>query len=171
VALLALALPSSALAGFGATANLTGLSDGTGWAPSIDYRSKGFHLQVQALDLIGGLPNDTLNLGVGFQMIAAKREIAQEVEGTVMPGGRARYYSITGDSGDALSKADLANGGFNLTGEVKMGMEMKKGMGFGIYVVPEVGVSNIPGIGAKADDQEITLIYGGGLEVSAWFLK
>lgn len=172
IALTAAMAPSAAFAGFGMTASLGGLSDGTSWAPSMDWRSRGFVVNLNAVDLIGGVPDDRLNLGAGFSVIAMKREIAQEVEGTLMPGARIRYAGFLGDTADALSTAKLQDSGFNVTGQLRMGMEMKKGMGFGVYVVPQLGVSNIFGLGAVgANKAEMSLTYGGGLEVSAWFLK
>jgi hypothetical protein len=37
---------------------------------------------------------------------------------------------------------------------------MKQGMGFGIYVVPQIGVSNFTG--------DVGLSYGGTLQFSTW---
>lgn len=171
-ALLAASLPSAAFAGIGATASLGGLTDGTAWAPSLDWREKGIHVSLQAFDTIGGLTEDRLNLGLGAAFVAVKRQIAPEVEGTFSPGARVRYLQYMGDTGEALDKAKLQSSGFNVTGEFRMGMEMKKGMGFGVYVVPQLGVSNLFTIATTpADDAEIGLTYGGGVEVSVWFLK
>lgn len=164
--------PTPALAGFGMTASLGGLSDGTAWAPSLDWREKGFTFNLQAVDTIGGLGNDQLNLGAGFTVVALKRTIGQEIEGTLAPGARLRYYGIMGDLGDALDKADMQSSGFNGTAQLRMGMEIKKGMGFGVYVTPQLGVSNLFTVGTvKNSKSELGLTYGGGVEVSAWLLN
>lgn len=169
--LVAAMAPSAAFAGFGATGALGGLSDGTAWAPSLDWRAKGVYFNLQALDTIGGLTSDQLNLGAGFAIVAEKRQIAPEVEGVVMPGLRLRYYGFTGDTARALDTAKVASSGFNATAQLRIGMEMKKGMGFGVYVVPQIGASNLAGTGTvAAKNQEFGLTYGGGVEVSAWLL-
>jgi hypothetical protein len=170
-ALLAALTPASALAGFGATAQLGGMSGGTSWAPSLDWRASGVTFSLQAIDTIGGLGSDQLNLGAGITFVAIKRQIAPEVEGTVAPGARLRYFGFMGDLGEALDDAKMQSGGFNGLAQLRMGMEMKKGMGFGVYVVPMLGVTNLPGLGTvKASKAEISLAWGGGVEVSAWLL-
>jgi hypothetical protein len=172
VALVAALSPGMAHAGFGATANLGGLSDGTSWAPSLDWRAKGYLFQLQLVDTIGGATSDRLDIGAGFSGVAAKRKIAGEIEGVMMPGGRLRYFQYIGDTGDAIGKSKLQGSGFNVVGEFRMGMELKEKMGFGVYVVPQLGISNLFGIASvKEDDTEFALTYGGGLEVSAWFLE
>lgn len=172
IVLLLAAAPSAAHAGFGATAALGGLSDGTVWAPSLDVRFKGVHLSLQALDTIGGLTAEQLNLGLGGAFVVVKRQIGGEIEGTLSPGARIRYFQYIGDRGDALAKSKTQGSGFNVTAQMRMGMEIKKGMGFGVYVVPQLGVSNLAGVGlGKESDAELGLTWGGGLEVSTWFLK
>ena len=173
LALMAAAMaPGAAFAGFGATASLGGLSDGTSWAPSLDWRQHGMLFSLQAIDLIGGLPDDQLNLGAGFAVNTVKRQVAPEIEGVVMPGIRLRYYALTGDTGSALDKAKVSSSGFNGVAELRMGMEMKKGMGFGVYVVPQIGASTIRDVGVTAaKDSEVSVTYGGAVEVSAWLLK
>lgn len=172
VALVAIFAPGLAHAGFGATAHLGGLSDGTSWAPSLDWRAKGFLVQVKLIDTIGSITDDHLDVGAAFSGVAAKRKIADQIEGVMMPGGRVTYYGFIGDLGDAASKGKVQSGGFSLTGEFRMGMEMKDKMGFGVYVVPQIGISNRLGVGTVAEDEsELGLAYGGGLEVSAWFLE
>ena len=170
LALALLAAPASAFAGIGSTAHLTFLSDGTGWAPSLDWRAKGVHVNVQVIDLLDGLGDDELDVGAGFAMVAAKRAISPQVEGTASPGLALRYYSINGDGGDAMEKAKLQRSGFNLVAQARIGMEMKDKMGFGVYVVPQIGVTNLKTFGGKDDESEIKLVGGGGLEVSAWFM-
>ena len=164
--------PGMAHAGFGATASLGGLTDGTSWAPSLDWRAKGYAFNLQLVDTIGGVTSDQLNLGAGFSGIAGKRKIGDNIEGVIMPGGRVRYMQYIGDTGDALSKSKVQASGFNVDAEFRMGMEMKEKMGFGVYVVPQLGVSNLWGLGlSPEDDSEMRLTYGGGVEVSAWFLE
>ncbi len=172
LAILAMLVPDAAHAGFGATAALGGLTDGTSWAPSLDWREKGTHISLQAIDTIGGLTSDRLDLGLGAAFVVVKRQIAPEVEGTFSPGARVRYFQFMGDTGDALSDAKMQASGFNVVGQFRMGMEMKKGMGFGVYVVPQIGASNLFQVGTILDkDAELGLTYGGSVEVSAWFLN
>lgn len=172
LALVAMFAPGLAHAGFGATAHLGGLSDGTGFSPTLDWRAKGFLVQVNLIDTIGSITDDQLDVGAAFSGVAAKRKIADQIEGVMMPGGRVSYYGLIGDLADAADKAKVQAGGFSLAGEFRLGMEMKDKMGFGVYVVPQIGVSNRLGVGTVADDEgEIGLTYGGGLEVSAWFLE
>ncbi len=151
--LLAIALllaPTSAFAGFGTTAHLTALSDGTGWVPSLDWRTKGLLVQTHLLDTLGSTAaggDFALNVGVDVTSVVVKKKVAEETEGVLAAGGGIRL-------------ANYGDFGFNAFAEMRMGAEMKKGMGFGIYVVPQLGVSTIPG--------EFRVIYGGGLQVSAW---
>jgi hypothetical protein len=152
LALLATAAP--AWAGVGTSAYMSASSDTTFWLPSLDVRNGGLLVQIHALDLVGGLPSKVINTGVDVTTVVVKRKIATDVEGVVMPGGGARLLTDTG----------FNNVGFNLVGQARIGAEVKQGMGFGVYVVPHIGITNI----ATGD---IGLAYGGGLQVSAWLSK
>lgn len=170
--LLAALAPTPALAGFGMTASLGGLSDGTSWAPSLDWRERGFTFNLQAVDTLGGLGSDELNLGAGFTVVTLKRLIANDVEGTLAAGARLRYFGIMGELGDALDKTKMQSSGFNGTAQLRMGMEMKQSIGFGVYVTPQIGVSNLVTVGLVKDSaSELGLTYGGGVEVSVWLLN
>ncbi|MCB9745407.1 MAG: hypothetical protein H6740_22705 [Alphaproteobacteria bacterium] len=151
--LAALLLPSTAFAGFGASASAYALSDGTAYYPSLDYRAKGFLAQVRLIDTIGHLQNDWFDLGIGGSYMVVNEKAAPEIEGVIMPGMDVRLMVPFGDN-----NADFS---FNAMAKVRFGAEVKKDMGFGIYVVPQLGVSNI----ATGD---VGLAYGGGFEVSAW---
>lgn len=153
VALAALAFAAPAHAGMGLTANMSGLSDGTYWAPSLDYRSGGWLVQMHVLDLVGNVTNKTVNLGVDVTKITQKEKIAEDIEGVLMLGGGARV--LTNTDFDPLM--------FNLVGEARMGAERKKKAGIGIYVVPMIGLTNIP-----TASEEIDLTYGGGVQISTW---
>ena len=182
-ALLALVLPSTAFAGVGATAHLSSLNDGTTMAPTLDYRAKGFLIQVDVLTLLGsvggdnddhvlsamGIEHDALNLGLVGSYVVMKKKCMPDIEGVWMPGLDIRYKGYIGDTGKGFSDAELQAGGFHAVLESRLGMEMKNGAGFGVYVVPKFGLSTIRSIGAK--DSTITATYGGGIEVSAWFNK
>lgn len=149
----ALALaPTPAQAGVGFSAGGYAYTDGTSFAPSIDYRAKGLLVQVHLLDLLGGPAvggSFALNTGADITYVVVKKKCAPEVEGVFMPGVGFRV-------------ADLGDIGFNAMAKARFGAEMKKGIGFGMYVVPAVGISNLYG--------KITPNYGGGVEVSAWFV-
>lgn len=152
LALAALTLSTPAQAGVGATAGLYSLTDGTSWVPSIDLRKGPVLLQFHALDLIGGLPADTINLGVDGAYLVKKAQAGEDVEGVIMLGGGFRFQ--TG--------FDFEHKQFNLVARTRMGAEMKKGAGIGLYVVPVAGVSNF------GRDEGVGFVYGGGVELSAW---
>ncbi|MES2639677.1 MAG: hypothetical protein V4850_09345 [Myxococcota bacterium] len=159
IALLALALAASAPAhaGFGMTAAMGATNDGAAlgvMAPSLDYRAKGVLVQVHLLDLIGELPNGMLDVGIDVSGIAMKRKVAPEVEGVLMPGGSVTIHSDTG----------FSSVGWQALAQMRMGAEMKQGMGFGMYIVPVIGASNLL-------TGKVGLAYGGTLQVSAWFKK
>jgi hypothetical protein len=195
LAALALMAPGTAFAGFGATAYMApGLTSdvysygaGSSYlaAPSLDYRQGQYLVQVRVLDLIGGLVDDpvtardgeaegNINFGAAFSAVAFKRNCAPEMDGVIMPGATIHYFSVGGDYAEDkdsdIGGKDLPKGGFALIGESRFGFEMKKGFGFGVYVVPMLGFSNIPSVNGDddGDDGGFELAYGGGLEVSAW---
>lgn len=160
LALAALVLSSSpAHAGVGSTAFLGATSDGTAWAPSLDIRSEGWLVQIHALDLIGMLPSKYINVGLDVSKIAVKRKVGEEVEGVFMPGASVRFLADTG----------FASKNFNVLAEARLGAEMKQGMGFGLYVVPQIGVGNLASVGNPGGD--FGLVYGGSLQASVWFKK
>ncbi|MFN7147127.1 MAG: hypothetical protein ACK4YP_25385 [Myxococcota bacterium] len=152
---LGLGLSTPASAGIGTTAGIgsSGSGELTFVAPTLDYRGGGVLVQLHALDLIGKLPNKYLDLGVGVSGIAFKRKVGADVEGVIMPGGVARIYTDTGFN--ALS--------WNVGAQARFGAEMKQGFGFGVYVVPMLGVSNFSG--------KVGPSYGGTLQVSAWIMN
>ncbi len=156
--LLALGLVAAApaYAGVGATAYVGGTNDGAAMgllAPSLDYRGGGILAQVHLLDLIGELPNERLELGVGVSGVVVKRKVGQDVEGVIMPGGHVNFGVPT----------TFKNPSWQILAETRFGAEMKQGMGFGVYVVPQIGVSNFTG--------NVGLSYGGTLQVSAWLMN
>ncbi len=157
---LALAAAAPAQAGFGMTAHMGATNDtattpGLGiLAPSLDYRAAGVLVQVHLVELIGELPNGLVDGRVGISGIVMKRKVGPEVEGVFMPGGTVQVTADTRN--DTL--------GWQVMAQTRMGAEMKQGMGFGIYVVPSVGVSNLL-------TGKVGLAYGGTLQVSTWFKK
>lgn len=156
MALAALAAPTSALAGVGATAHLVSMSDGTATMPTLDYRAKGWLVQVDVLDLVGDLPNKTVNLGFGVSKNVMKKktdDVGKQIEGVVMPGVAARVWSNT------ASETTV----FNAVAQVRLGAEMKDDFGFGMYVVPMIGAGNV-----ASPTGDLGLTWGGGLQVSAW---
>jgi hypothetical protein len=157
LAALALALVStSAHAGIGATASIGGTNDGAVMglqAPSLDWRGGGVLAQVHLLDLIGELTNERVELGVDVSGVVHKRKVGPDVEGVIMPGGTLNFSTPT----------SFRNASWQVLAQTRFGAEMKQGMGFGIYVVPQIGVSNFTG--------DVGLSYGGTLQVSAWMVN
>ena len=83
--------------------------------------------------------------------VEVRIKCAPEVEGVFMPGVGFRV-------------ADTGKIGFNAMVKARFGAEMKKGVGFGVYVVPAVGITTL-------STGSITPNYGGGVEFSAWFVE
>lgn len=153
LALVLLALPGSALAGIGTTAHLTTLTDGTLWVPSLDYRASGVSVQLHLLDTLRATATGedfALDTGVDVTYAVVKKKVAPEIEGIIAPGVGVRL-------------ANYGDFGFNLVAQTRFGMEMKQGMGFGVYVVPMAGVSNLSG--------KTGVVYGGGVQISAWLVN
>lgn len=154
VILIAASYSPAAHAGFGVTAGTGGYADGTSWVPSLDWRANGILVQMHLLDQLAPLATGGdfyPNIGADVTVVAVKKKIAAEIEGVVMPGGGIR---VTG--GGSL--------GWNVMGEARFGMEMKQGMGFGVYVVPALGVTNL----ASGD---VGVNYGGAVQISVWMVK
>jgi hypothetical protein len=150
---LAALAPAPAFAGIGTTAYMGGYTDGTTWIPSLDIRNSGVLVQIHLLDQLipftqggGGF---VFNTGVDVTTIALKKKVAPDVEGVIMPGGGIRLAGPT----DGLA--------WNVMAEARMGMEMKQGAGFGVYVVPALGVTN----GVTGD---VGLNVGGTMQVEFW---
>lgn len=159
IALAALALPAQALAGVGATAHLGGLSDGSTKAPTLDYRTHGWLIQLDVLDLVGYLPSDQMDVQIDVTKNVLKKkkdDVGKQVEGVFMPGAGFRVVN--------WSKLDETR--YNFVVESRLGAEMKNDVGFGMYVVPMIGVGNIGGLTTGSD--KMSVAWGGGLQVSAW---
>ena len=153
----ALTAAPAAQAGFGSTAYMVSTNDvpgalgAPGWAPTLDYRTGGLLVQFPALNLIGGLAGQRLDFGAA---------VSGTTDGVFMLGGAARYFSINGVD-DASAFSLLAKG--------RLGAEIKKGMGFGIYVVPEFGISTFTDGNLDTADRDLGVAWGGGIELSCWF--
>lgn len=146
--------PTPAHAGVGFSAGGYAYSDGTNFAPSLDYRVSGVLVQLHLLDLLAGPAAGggfALNSGADISYSVLHKKVAPEVEGVFMPGVGFRV-------------ADQGGIGFNAMAKARFGAEMKKGIGFGMYVVPAVGITNLT-------TGDITANYGGGVEVSVWFVE
>lgn len=155
-------------AGWGATAFLTSESDlganvigAPAWAPTVDYRRNGLLFQIPALNLIGGMASKNLDLGLGFSGTMLKGAMSGTTDGVLALGVNGRYFTPTGGAKDSS--------GISLILKARMGAEVKKGMGFGIYVVPQLGISNFADGKPATAARDIGLGWGGGLEISTWF--
>lgn len=166
VALASLATASPAFAGFGSTASVplggsgasmsfggvaVSVPTGTAGAPTLDYRAKGWVVQAPVLDILGSALDDAdgTDLGLAVSYGVHKKKIAEETEGVLMPGAHFTHTA----------------GGNAFGVHARLGGEMKKGAGFGLYVVPKLGVFMPEGGGDTA------FTTGGTLEFSAWFAK
>lgn len=149
-------LPGVAQAAVGSTfyvgpgASSAGLGGGTVWGlganyPSLDIYAGEFVIQLHVLELVQGLTDSTIYLGANAQktVLAAPAGL---LDGVVQPGISLDVVSDTGSNSTVLQAGGL----------VRLGVESKKSMGFGIYVVPELGLSLVDG--------EVDLLTGGTLQ-------
>lgn len=169
IAALATVIPLSAQAGFGVThyssietTKTPGISS-MHELPSIDYKSGPLVVQVDALELIQSLgQEDQLRLGVNLYQTTIKKKVTEEFGGVVQFGGSLDF--------DQQSQ-DLKY--INVMGAMRMGAQASKGMGFGIYVVPQIGLSMANGDAADVvrPDSTMELELGGQLQISTWLAK
>ncbi len=165
IAALATFIPLSAQAGFGVThynsyESTKSYISPSHDLPSIDYKSGPLVVQVDVLELLQSMGiEDQLRFGVNVYQTTIKKKVTEEFGGVVQFGGSLDY--------DQFSQ-DLKY--INIMAAMRMGAQASKGMGFGIYVVPEIGVSMANGDGADVvrPDSTMELELGGQLQISTW---
>lgn len=159
-------LPSKAEAAWGFTAH-QGVEYSTRgyyvspheWLPTIDIRTQGQVIQIDALELLSGITTDRLHLGVNYY-----RNLKN---GPVTDDGSWKGAWQLGGSLDVDSGADYAFDALNLMlmAQGRMGMQAHKDFGFGIYVVPGIGIAK--GFDFAGDDA-FDLAVGGQVQISTW---
>lgn len=156
-------LPSIAQAGVGLTW-YTGPSVGTRgyWAdpvylPTIDIHNQKMLVQLHALDLVAGLPAKEIVLGGDLFMTTRHLKVNEDIGGVIAPGGGLDFAADTG--------FDVFD--FDAQFKVRMGAQTQKGMGFGIYVVPGLGIGAV----SAAGNTEFDVVASGELQISVWTNK
>ena len=153
-------LPATASAGVGVTWSAGSEYGAKGYytsafnLPTIDYHQDKFVIQVHALDLVEGLVTDNLQFGLNGYMTTRRAKVNEDVGGVIQPGLSLDIYA---------PGFDFSNGLIGFQAQVRMGAQTQKGTGFGIYVVPGLGVGMA---GGEAD-----VMVSGMLQVSAWTNK
>jgi len=164
LAALALAVvPSIAQAGVGLTW-YTGPSGGTKavygdpmYLPTIDIHSQKLLIQLHALDLVAYLPAKYIALGGDVFVTTRHLKVNEDIGGVIATGGSLDLFTDTGfDAFDVGAQF-----------KVRMGAQTQKGMGFGIYVVPGLGVGAVSSGGNSSMD----ILASGQLQVSVWTNK
>ena len=122
--------------------------------PTIDYRAKGFHWQLNLLDTIQSLTEEDLLVlsGTGNYLLY-KEEISPEFRGVGTVGIGLGYFQDI--------QEDQLEIWMNLS--PKMGVELGETIGMGLYLVPSVG-----GIRMMTDTIQHQLLVGGGIQISVW---
>lgn len=121
--------------------------------PTIDIHNKEFVVQLHALDLVHGIVNEQLYLGANGYMTTRRMKVNEDIGGVIAPG--ASLDIVTNFDFDPLNLA--------AQGLVRMGAQTQKGMGFGIYVVPGLGIAMAGG--------EFDVVMSGQLQISTWTNK
>lgn len=154
-----LAAPLTASAGVGFTAHQEVKASGRGFyglggdLPTLDITNEGLVIQLHALDLLYALNREYLDLGVGVYKTAKAGPVTGDWKGVLQPGGTLELYGSPPDFGfDPINIA--------LIGQARMGFQKAEDFGFGLYVVPGLGV------GYVADEFE--MMVSGGIQVAAW---
>lgn len=153
-----LAAPMTASAGVGFTAHQEATLSGRGFygvfgdLPSLDITNDGLVIQLHALDLLYSLNTEQLNLGVGVYKTVKSGPVTGDWKGVLQPGGTFEFYGQPGFSFDPIN--------LGLIGQARMGFQKAEDFGFGLYVVPGVGV------GYVADEFE--MMFSGGIQLAAW---
>ena len=119
-----------------------------GFAPTLDLHTDPVHLQFHVLELTSALINDqALFIGANVYFDAAAMPVGGPWTGVVQPGFGLDLY------GSPVTVA--------ITAECRLGPQMWESAGFGVYVVPAIGMA--------LDDGDAFWLAGGTLQLSAWF--
>jgi hypothetical protein len=117
-----------------------------GFAPSLDLHFDPILLQLHVLELVDAAADGEVFLGANLYVNVYDADIGGPWAGVIQPGA----------SVDILGDPVI----LGLAGECRLGMQAEGGMGFGIYVVPAIGV--------VAGDGDGELYTGGTLQISLW---
>ena len=144
--------------------------------PTLDFKTQGWVLQFDALETLASLTRKEFTndgdeaMGLHFGAAVYKTTLNKDVKGdkdggditgVVQPGGQ-----LTLDTNSGFSHMNAA-----VLAGLRMGAQASKGMGFGMYVVPQLGFASVRKLGGdKPDPTESTigLAVGGQLQVSVW---
>ena len=118
------------------------------FAPTLDLHPNPVHLQFHLLEFTSALINEeTIFIGANVYFDAASMPVSGRWDGVVQPGFGLDLY------GDPVTIA--------ITGQCRLGPQVQEAAGFGIYVVPAIGIA--------VDDGDARWLAGGSLQFSAWF--
>jgi hypothetical protein len=142
---LALHVPAHAF-GLGSSVGV-GFGDPLGFPPSFDLVLDPAIIQIHALQTIDAAVDDQLYLGANVYFEVEIAPIGGPWYGTIQPGFS---LDLLGDPTTVV-----------VAGEARLGLAAQDDAGFGLYVVPALGIA--------ASDGDTELVAGGTLQVSVWF--
>lgn len=167
-------LPALALAAFPLSAEAAwGFTAHQGWEystrgyyispfeglPTLDIRNKGQVIQLDVLELVSGISTEQLHLGVNYYRNLDNGPVTEDGswKGAWQLGGSLDIDSAPDFDFEFLNMQALLQG--------RMGMQSHNDYGFGVYVVPGIGVAKTYDF---AGDDAFELAVGGQLQISAW---
>lgn len=147
-AMIGLAASDARAFGLGSSVGLEfGAADG-GFAPSLDLMPGPAVIQLHVLRMVDAAASGALSVGANVYFDVGRPVIAGPIHGTVQPG-----FSV-----DLATDPDAVV----VAAECRLGALAEEKAGFGVFVVPALGVAALEG-----DDPDV---FGGGtLQVSVWF--
>lgn len=118
-----------------------------GFGPSLDLVFDPVVLQIHALELVDAAADGDLFVGANVYVSVHEAPVGGPFLGVVQPGASIDFW---GDPGVLA-----------IAGECRLGAQAVEGAGFGVYVVPSLGIA--------VGDGDADLFGGGALQFSAWF--
>ncbi|MEZ4235877.1 MAG: hypothetical protein R3F59_06880 [Myxococcota bacterium] len=144
---LALGVEAPAFAfGLGSSVGI-GFGDSAGFPPSFDLVLDPAIIQIHVLQTLDAAVDDQLYLGANVYFEAEIAPVGGPWYATVQPGFS---LDLLGDPTTVVVAA-----------EARLGLAAEDDAGFGVYVVPALGIS--------ASDGNTDLLAGGALQISVWF--
>ncbi len=144
--------------------------------PLLDIKTGGWTIQIDALETVASITRKEFTddgdevMGFHFGTAVYKNSIVKDVKGdkdggnivgVVQPGAQ-----LTLDTNTGFNHMNAA-----VLGGLRMGAQATKGMGFGMYVIPQLGFANTRKLGGDSPDpteDSIGLAVGGQFQVSVW---